>query len=206
MLKFLRRLFIVLILLLVVFVVYRYINPDGASRLVDKIKSIPASIGIGVKDKIEIESETTSLSGDIKDDIDTKQTQEEDLWRLESLNKEIEDILWKDKSEVFVDEDILTDVHIEIEDLPVVEIDESLEPISNTWVDNIDTWDSFDTWTDFTIWKQEDTWEQKNVWNLETKIEDNKKPQAVQTTTKKTNSLSNFDYQQILNVFGNLFK
>jgi len=44
MLKSLRRLFIVLILILVAFVVYRFINPDGASRLVDKIKSIPASV------------------------------------------------------------------------------------------------------------------------------------------------------------------
>jgi|GEM_PF-2051266 regulatory protein YycI of two-component signal transduction system YycFG len=54
MLKFLRRVFIVLILLLVVFVVYRFINPDGANRLVDKIKSIPTSIGIVSKNKIKL--------------------------------------------------------------------------------------------------------------------------------------------------------
>jgi hypothetical protein len=82
-----------LILLLVAFVVYRFINPDGASRLVDKIKSIPASIGIGSKNEIEIESETTSITGDVQEEVSVDEQQDGDLDRLKDLNKEIEEIL-----------------------------------------------------------------------------------------------------------------
>ena len=107
MLKFLRRVFIVLILLLVVFVVYRFINPDGANRLVDKIKSIPTSIGIVSKNKIKLKWETTSITGDVQKEL-VDENEEYDFGRLESLNKEIEEILWKkDKSELHVNEDVL---------------------------------------------------------------------------------------------------
>lgn len=187
MLKFLRRLFIVLILILVAFVVYRFINPDGASRLIDKIKSIPASVWIGWKDKIKIEWETTSITGDVQKDS-YEGTQEDDFGRLESLNKEIEEILWEDKSEVRVDENILKDVHTEDEDLPVVKTDKEPEVSVES------------TWTDIS------TWVEGNPWNTASNTEDVKETKPVSTQTKKTNKLSNFDYQQILNVFGNLFK
>ncbi len=202
--KFLRRLFIVLILLLVAFVVYRFINPDGASRLVDKIKSIPASIGIGSKNEIEIESETTSITGDVQEEVSVDEQQDGDLDRLKDLNKEIEEILWQDKSEVRVDESILVDVHTEVEDLPIIEEeDNSNEPVEYTWVDS-STWVVIDTWTSVL------TWEKENTWYVEPKTEVITETKTSVTTTKtapkKQSSLSNFDYQQILNVFGNLFK
>lgn len=202
--KFLRRLFIVLILLLVAFVVYRFINPDGASRLVDKIKSIPASIGIGSKNEIEIESETTFITGDVQEEVSVDEKQDGDLDRLKDLNKEIEEILWQDKSEVRVDESILVDVHTEVEDLPIIEEENSSkEPVDYTWVDS-STWVVIDTWTSVL------TWEKENTWYVEPKTEVITETKTSVTTTKtapkKQSSLSNFDYQQILNVFGNLFK
>ena len=38
--KFIKRLIVVIVLLGLIFVIYRYINPDGASNLVEKIKNI----------------------------------------------------------------------------------------------------------------------------------------------------------------------
>lgn len=191
MLKFLRRVFIVLILLLVVFVVYRFINPDGANRLVDKIKSIPTSIGIVSKNKIKLKWETTSITGDVQKEL-VDENEEYDFGRLESLNKEIEEILWKkDKSELHVDEDVLIDIDTKTGDLVVVDVDENLEPIAYTWVDIISE--------DETIWGQENAWKVLNV-------DEKKEIIPSKTTTKKPRSLSDFDYQQIVNVFGNLFK
>ena len=191
MLKFLRRVFIVLILLLVVFVVYRFINPDGANRLVDKIKSIPTSIGIVSKNKIKLKWETTSITGDVQKEL-VDENEEYDFGRLESLNKEIEEILWKkDKSELHVDEDVLIDIDTKTGDLVVVDVDENLEPIAYTWVDIISE--------DETIWGKENAWKVLNV-------DEKKEIIPSKTTTKKPRSLSDFDYQQIVNVFGNLFK
>ncbi len=191
MLKFLRRVFIVLILLLVVFVVYRFINPDGANRLVDKIKSIPTSIGIVSKNKIKLKWETTSITGDVQKEL-VDENEEYDFGRLESLNKEIEEILWKkDKSELHVDEDVLIDIDTKTGDLVVVDVDENLEPIAYTWVDIISE--------DETSWGQGNTWKVLNV-------DEKKEIIPSKTTTKKPRSLSDLDYQQIVNVFGNLFK
>jgi len=191
MLKFLRRVFIVLILLLVVFVVYRFINPDGANRLVDKIKSIPTSIGIVSKNKIKLKWETTSITGDVQKEL-VDENEEYDFGRLESLNKEIEEILWKkDKSELHVNEDVLIDIDTKTGDLVVVDVDENLEPIAYTWVDIISE--------DETSWGQGNTWKVLNV-------DEKKEIIPSKTTTKKPRSLSDFDYQQIVNVFGNLFK
>ena len=191
MLKFLRRVFIVLILLLVVFVVYRFINPDGANRLVDKIKSITTSIGIVSKNKIKLKWETTSITGDVQKEL-VDENEEYDFGRLESLNKEIQEILWKkDKSELHVNEDVLIYIDTITGDLVVVDVDENLEPIAYTWVDIISE--------DETSWGQGNTWKVLNV-------DEKKEIIPSKTTTKKPRSLSDFDYQQIVNVFGNLFK
>jgi len=97
MLKFIRRLFILLVLFFVIFVVYRYINPDGASRLVDNIKNIPDNIssmlGLEKKDNIKVDGETISISGDVDIIENNDNDLDDDLSWLESLNKEIEDIL-----------------------------------------------------------------------------------------------------------------
>jgi hypothetical protein len=136
--------------------------------------------------------------------VSVDEQQDGDLDRLKDLNKEIEEILWQDKSEVRVDESILVDVHTEVEDLPIIEEeDNSNEPVEYTWVDS-STWVVIDTWTSVL------TWEKENTWYVEPKTEVITETKTSVTTTKtapkKQSSLSNFDYQQILNVFGNLFK
>jgi len=142
MLRFIRRLFILLIIFTVVFLVYRYINPLWASRLVDKIKSVPDRISSFFqsekKDDIKVEWKTTIISGDINllDDnsevnveINQDDSEDEDLSWLQELNNEIDIILWKEKTwEVLVNQENNVNKSIEIEE-------------ENTW-DIVDTWDN----------------------------------------------------------------
>gem|GEM_PF-4369935 len=55
-----------MVLLIIAFLVYRYVNPDGASRLVDRIKLMPDTIssyfGPNQDDDIKIDSTTTEIS------------------------------------------------------------------------------------------------------------------------------------------------
>lgn len=181
MLKFIRRLIILLVLFFVIFVIYRSINPDGASRFVDKVKTIPDNIssmlGLDKEDNIKINGETISISGDV-DIIDNNENDlVDDMSWLESLNKEIEDILWQDKTWVVIDESFLEDSSSEKKE------------DTNTWVIFV-SWSITNTWVLTTIV----TW---NTITTSTTI----------TTTnakKPTNKLSDSDYQQIKDIFGNL--
>lgn len=42
--RFLRRVFVILVLLIVVFVIFRIVNPTGTAKFVDKVKTIPQTI------------------------------------------------------------------------------------------------------------------------------------------------------------------
>ena len=179
MLKFIRRLFILLVLFLIVFVIYRYINPDGASKFIERIKSIPNKISSmfvsDEKDNLEIEGETISISGDVNLSQDSGDNSDDLDW-LQSLNQEIEDILWDDKSEVIVDENILTGTNW------------LTDKNENTWAIVV-------------------TWVVQNTWAIVPVVVDINAPTSTSTTntiTKKNNQLSDSDYQQMKDVFGNL--
>ncbi|HRX64152.1 MAG TPA: hypothetical protein P5060_03555 [Candidatus Absconditabacterales bacterium] len=110
MLRFLRRWLIILIFLTIVFLVYRYINPEGASKLVDRIKSIPERFAnlteSGANQDMENTGDTIVI---IEDQNNTGEvvvnTGDEDLTWLEELNQEIESILSKDNDENFDEEE-----------------------------------------------------------------------------------------------------
>ena len=42
--RFLRRVFVILVLLIVVFVIFHIVNPTGTAKFVDKVKTIPQTI------------------------------------------------------------------------------------------------------------------------------------------------------------------
>lgn len=93
--RFIRRLFILLVVFTIAFLVYRYINPDWASILVDKIKSISDRF-VGSDTKLTWESlNITGTTLFITWDMDvSNQTWENDNTWLEELNQEIEQIIW----------------------------------------------------------------------------------------------------------------
>ena len=73
MFRFLRRVFILLVLFVIIFLIFRFIKPEATSRFVDRIKTIPTTISSRFhrekKSKIVINWDTTFSSGnfEIKD-------------------------------------------------------------------------------------------------------------------------------------------
>jgi len=169
--KFIRRLFILLVLLIIAFLVYRYVNPDGASRLVDRIKLMPDTIssyfGPNQDDDIKIDSTTTEISWDINL-LEDDEELTDDTW-LEELNKEIESILWMDdEDEIEIKDTVEASGSIVVETVPVVEEPESnVQPVVDTTPVVTPTVNPV-------------------------------------TPTQANDGLSDYDYDQIDNVFGNL--
>jgi len=123
MLRFIRRLFVLLILFIIVFLVYRYINPIWASMFVEKMKSIPDQISdfIDWNSDVSIVWTTVTITWDVdvlKDEIDVwnntwdKYIDDSDLTWLEELNEEINSILnkedWTWEYIIQIEDDILT--------------------------------------------------------------------------------------------------
>ncbi len=186
---FIRRLFVLLVLFTIVFLIYRYINPEGANLFVEKVKSVSDIFQNNEldTDDIDITGTTVGISGDINivdDNINiwdnlSWEVIEEDMSWLEELNAEIDEILWKNNwtwdnlEDSAVDEDVIWSWNNdEIENMSG-DLDEMLEVVEQEQA------------------KEEDA---KN----EVKEELKKVP------TKPADSLSDLDYEQIENVFGNL--
>lgn len=80
MFKFLRRVFIILILLIIVFFIFRLVKPEATSRFVDKVKAIPTTISgrfhRSKKPELIINWETTSTNSNFEiignDDYDNE--------------------------------------------------------------------------------------------------------------------------------------
>lgn len=70
MFRFLRRVFIILILLIIVFFIFRLVKPEATSRFVDKVKTIPTTISGRFhrekKPKLIINGDTTSTSSNFE--------------------------------------------------------------------------------------------------------------------------------------------
>lgn len=123
MLRFLRRVFIILILLIIVFFIFRFIKPEATNRFVDKVRWIPTTISNRFhrekKSEIIINWNTTSTSSNfeineddtddydneiyipvvVDEDTTTNEAEDGDNWemkdmsRLNELNKELDKIL-----------------------------------------------------------------------------------------------------------------
>lgn len=121
--KFFRRVFVILVLLVIIFFIFRIVKPEATSKFVDKVKAIPQTISGRFHRSSEldiiVDSETNSISWDISDtisdDLDADEWDAEliientwemtvswdeenisdisDLEWLEQLNNEIESIL-----------------------------------------------------------------------------------------------------------------
>lgn len=179
--RFIRRVFMLLVLFTIVFLVYRYINPVSANNFVEKIKAIPNNIVnmFSSQNELIITDTTVGITWDFDSwsdlwlNIDDQKIEEkEDVSWLEELNKEIESILWKNQNtiedEELVENELNEEDNIEIEDIFSWDNDNLLDDKSN-----------------------KDNWEvvEDNQSNQEIKIED---------------WLSANDYKQIEDVFWNL--
>lgn len=70
MFRFLRRVFIILILLIIVFFIFRLVKPEATSRFVDKVKTIPTTVSGRFhrekKPKLIINGDTTSTDSNFE--------------------------------------------------------------------------------------------------------------------------------------------
>lgn len=117
MLKFLRRVFILLVLFVIIFLIFRFAKPEATSRFVDKVKAIPTTISSRFhrekNSNIIINGSTTSTKSDFEGENDSNYEDEynqesvddssyeidsendwyaDNLLRLEELNKELDKI------------------------------------------------------------------------------------------------------------------
>lgn len=259
--RFIRRVFVLLVLFSIIFVIYRYINPVWASNFVEKIKSVPQYISnmFDGWNELIIVDETVSMTWDmniaesydlIKEDEsqkneeevvdEVKEEWEDDDTRLEELNKEIEWILWK--SEVTTWGDIIKNNEKAVDDNCIWEgkltevlwdnpvyccewLDEFIRPaqsfpeavgvgwnicynkskwdISCEYEGTDKEWRYYANWdllwlNDFCDWEY-NTIKEKEIKSLP----DEMKPWS-DWTWSAVKWLSDLDYEQIKNVFGNL--
>ncbi len=202
--RFIRRLFVLLILFTLAFLVYRYINPVWASMFVEKVKAIPDSISEFIwsdtQEEINIIGTTLTITWDVdvlieETDTDTgfvenndvDNTGDEDLSWLEELNLEIEKILWTDESwtweileDEFTEDEFIEDEQILTWNLLTGDIEANNEL---TWANgkdiNLEEESEVSTWTVVT-WVNIDDIDTTPAW------------------------LTDTDYQQMEDVFWNL--
>ena len=258
--RFIRRVFVLLVLFAIIFVIYRYINPVGASNFVEKLKSVPQYVSnmFDWWSELIIVDETISMTWDMKleaetwnninknlEDEKSEKVEEnddkdsmEDNTRLEELNKEIEGILWKSETSTWggewnlnIIEESLEDDIAFIWDTCTSEWDRFDPKIStNKCCDWLESFDNQNVLKDknWIICYDNNKWypickrNENNelylfypngpvLWSNECVLEyvemqdslDEMKPSNIKTWSA-VKGLSDLDYEQIKNVFGNL--
>lgn len=181
--RFIRRVFVLLILFTIIFLVYRYINPAWANNFLNKIKSVTNYFSSSTWD-IVVVWDTTNITWDVNLEVlneewdlewvvEDKELKEEwDGW-LEELNKEIEEILGESEEESWGENWELGTENWEIE--------ENIEEVQKE--EEIESKDAVEP----------------NASETEEQIED-----KVEEPKEEKKWLSDLDYQQIKDVFGNL--
>jgi len=190
--KFIRRLFVLLVLFTIIFLVYRYVNPVWASKFVEKVKWVVELVWFG---DMEISGTTLSITWDVENFVDESWavdilSWDDDLSWLQELNNEIDSILWQ------VDEDtwfIMSGDNLELT------WDSQEDIVLDTWtVDtgNVNTW-VVNTWEVLGTWDIETgSWGLIDTWTADTG--------NVNTWIVQPEWLDNDDYQEIKDVFWNL--
>ena len=190
--KFIRRLFVLLVLFTIIFLVYRYVNPVWASKFVEKVKWVVELVWFG---DVEISGTTLSITWDVENFVDESWSVDilswdGDLSWLQELNNEIDSILWQ------VDEDtwfIMSGDNLELiwnsqEDM-VLDTWMINTWVINTWV--VNTWEIVGTWD-----METGSWGLIDTWTADTG--------NVNTWIVQSEWLDNDDYQEIKDVFWNL--
>jgi len=189
--KFIRRLFVLLILFTIIFLVYRYVNPVWASKFVEKVKWVAEMVWFG---DVEISGTTLSITWDVEEIVDESWAVEvlswdDDLSWLQELNNEIDSILWQVEEDTW---SIMSGDNLWLTwDLQ--------EWILNTWDINtgdIDTW-SVTTWEVIGTWEiTTDTWSLVDTGDVDTG--------DIDTWDNQLEWLDDDDYEDIKDIFWNL--
>ena len=204
MFRFLRRVFIILILLIIVFFIFRLVKPEATNRFVDRVKTIPTTISSRFhrekKSSIVINGDTTSTKSNFEinnwweDDSstlyieNTTETNEyienwwnmEDLSRLEELNSELDKILQSWNNQTANEEYVGSENNENLGEIVSWLINDNELQITEI------TWSSLPTW--FVVIDVEQPYEpeNQNTTNTQSNTQNN-----TQTTTTNTNTQTN---------------
>ena len=162
MFRFLRRVFILLVLFVIIFLIFRFVKPEATSRFVDKVKWIPTTISSRFhrekESDIIINGSTTSTSsnfdisdekyGDyddeyisaISDENNNESNDISDSSRLDELNRELDRIMTSEnnQSQWY---DTNSDANWDLEEIISWVLDnneESTTDVTPTWFDVVD--------------------------------------------------------------------
>jgi len=219
MFKFLRRVFIILVLLIIVFFIFRLIKPEATTRFVEKVRSVPSTIsGRFNRDRtsdIIINWDTTKTTSNFEinneKDVDIVYTNDtnytnydkglksNETSRLKRLNAEIDRILasWNNQSEW---EDVNFENSLNLEEIISWLMNDSDLQISEiTWI-NQDSW--------FVVIDVEQPYEpesnnqviiqnnNQNTWFVVIDVEQPYEPESNNQTSTQTNVQNNTTSQK----------
>lgn len=149
MFRFLRRVFIILILLIIVFFIFRLVKPEATSRFVDKVKTIPTTISGRFhrekKPKLIINGDTTSTSSNFE--INDNKYYDEDYTTtiVDEDNNEEYEVINEDYSETTDDNNYETTDNWEMKDMSRLdELNRELDKILASW-NNQSWWEEIST-------------------------------------------------------------
>lgn len=206
MFRFLRRVFIILILLIIVFFIFRLVKPEATNRFVDRVKTIPTTISSRFhrekKSSIVINGDTTSTKSNFEinknneweDDSSTLYIEDttetngyiedwwnmEDLSQLEELNSELDKILQSWNNQTANEEYVDSENNGNLGEVVSWLINDNELQITEI------TWSSLPTW--FVVIDVEQPYEpeNQNTTNTQSNTQNN-----TQTTTTNTNTQTN---------------
>ena len=164
MFRFLRRVFILLVLFVIIFLVFRFVKPEATNRFVDKVKWIPTTISsrfhrekksdiiinwntTSTKSNFEINSDDEYYEWSYAPEIDNNngEISNENNWdindssRLEELNRELDRIIASWNSQTEPDE-TSTESGWDIEEIVSWLLDNNEIPVIEITWNNQNTW------------------------------------------------------------------
>ena len=178
MLRFLRRVFIILILLIIVFFIFRFIKPEATSRFVDKVKNIPTTISSWFhrekKSEIIINGNTTSTSSNFE---------------INENNDEYDNeinipVVVDEENNVIDDKTVDNEDNEEIKNSWLEELNKELDKIMASG-NNIENTEINETWNSNNIQITESTWNTLPSWFVVIDVE------QPYTWTNQTNTQAN---------------
>ena len=202
MLRFLRRVFIILILLIIVFFIFRFIKPEATSRFVDKVKNIPTTISSRFhrekKSEIIINGNTTSSSSNFEINENNDDEYDNEIYIpvvVDEDNNEIDNETVENEDNEEIKNSWLEELNKELDKIMATGNNTENIGISETWNSNNvqiteNTWNTLPSWFVVIDVEQPYTWTNQN--NTQTGTTTNTATNTWNSTqTNATNSENN---------------
>ncbi len=168
MLKFLRRVFIILILLIIVFFIFRFVKPEATNRFVDKVRDIPTTVSSRFhrekKSWIVINGDTTSTSNNFEINENNSDDYQYDNEIYDEDNSKIDKQALEDGDNSEIKNSRLEELNKELDKIMASGENTNDTEINNTWDSNDieiteNTWNNLPSWFVVIDIEQPYTWE-----------------------------------------------